>query len=700
LARDQPRQLQTLRAGLTRAWRALLRREQPRRLVVVWLRHDLVGLLLASALVAVLSVWPWVVQPTLRPGVPAPFDARAPRAASVVDREALEQRRSQLGPRLQVQVPDAGASQQLQQRLDRLMQELLQSVGPNQQEQELPPMSLTPGERAFLEETPPADLEVWSAEVRLAQQRMLAQGVVGTLAPGRLLQATWLQLDRVPEPQRSLGAKLLTRSLQGSTNLRTDSGLTQLLLDDVIHQGGVPRIQVRAGEVIARRGEPLSARAYDVLDHFGLIGRRAALGQVVGRGLEALVGSLLLVAICRRWKPDLEPVQALLVLGTLALVQACKLGFGAAASPLALLVPPSLLIAEGLGAPCGLAWLALATLLWPIPLGGVATARMLVAATVAAVATLLAGRQRTRAEMLQNAVLLSVGALLLEALLLPLLGGVVRPFGADLLGEGVLMGGLLLLGLLLAPWVEDLFGLVTRSRLLELSDLQRPLLRRLSSEAPGTFEHTLMICSLAEEGVRAIGGDVDLVRTGALYHDVGKLHAPQWFIENQNDGVNPHDRLDDPWRSAEVLQAHVDEGLRMARRYRLPRPVSDFIPEHQGTLRMGYFLHKAREQNPNASDVPFRYRGPRPQSQETAVLMLADGCEAALRSMPPETNEAEACEGVRRIIAARRREGQLADSGLGPGDIELLVRAFVRVWKRMRHRRIPYPIPARKAFSA
>ena len=195
--------------------------------------------------------------------------------------------------------------------------------------------------------------------------------------------------------------------------------------------------------------------------------------------------------------------------------------------------------------------------------------------------------------------------------------------------------------------MENQFGLVTRSRLLELSDLQRPLLRKLASEAPGTFEHTLMISSLAEEGVRAIGGDIDLARTGSLYHDIGKLHAPQWFIENQS-GTNPHEHLNDPWRSAEILQAHVDEGLKLAQRYKLPKPVAHFIPEHQGTLRMGFFLHKAREQNPNASDKPFRYRGPRPHSKETAVLMLADGCEAALRSMPPETNETEAHSAVRR----------------------------------------------------
>ena len=262
------------------------------------------------------------------------------------------------------------------------------------------------------------------------------------------------------------------------------------------------------------------------------------------------------------------------------------------------------------------------------------------------------------------------------------------------------MGILLMLAILLIPILETSFGLLTRARLMELADQERPLLRRLSSEAPGTFEHTLMICSLAEEGARAISADVDLIRTGALYHDVGKLHAPQWFIENQIEGdPNPHDELNDPLRSAEVLQAHVDEGLKLARRYRLPRRVADFIPEHQGTLKMEYFLHRARELDPSVSERDFRYRGPVPRSRETAILMLADGCEACLRSLPPNTSDAEAHATVQRIVEERQRDSQLSKSSLSRAEIELVVRAFVRVWRRMRHRRIPYPTTTRGNFQ-
>ena len=685
----------SFRLRLGQRWRHWLRHERPSRLAVRWTLRDGFFVLLACLGVGLISAWPWLVQPSLRPGLPAPFEVRAPRDASVVDSEALAQRRSQLGPRIQVQITDQNATTKLEQRLKRMLAELLNSRTAG--EMRLTPIAISTEDEAFLLTQTPEELQEWQISIEKAQKRMLAQGVVSTLAEGQLQQAAKLQLDHLPEPGRSLGAKLITRSLQGSTNLRTDNSLTQVLLNDLIQQNGVPKIEVQAGEVITVKGEVISQRAYDVLDAFGLISRRPATGLFLVRWIEASIAAGLMLLICRRWRTDLEIPQALLLLGTLAVVQGCKLWFGASVSALAVLVPPSLLLAEGLGAASGLAWLALATLLWPIPLNSVGTARLLLAAAVAVVGVLLAGRQRSRAEMLQNAVLLTVAALLVEAALIQLMGGSV---GGELLSEGILMGGLLLLALLISPTVERLFGMITRSRLLELCDLQRPLLRKLSSEAPGTFEHTLMICGLAEEGVRAIGGDVDLVRTGALYHDVGKLHAPQWFIENQQGGDNPHDHLDDPWRSAEILQAHVDEGIKMARRYGLPQPVADYIPEHQGTLRMGYFWHRAREQNPNASDRPFRYRGPKPQSKESAVMMLADGCEAALRSMPPETDEAQACDGVRRIIHSRRHDGQLDESGLGTGEIELVVSAFVKVWRRMRHRRIPYPIPARKAFSA
>ena len=688
-------------------WRRLLRLERPRQAIVTWRGGGMTAVVLTCVLVSLLASWPWLVEPNPRPGLPSPFTARAPKSATVVDSAALEQRRSRMGPRTQVQVVDERASRQMEAELDRLLEQVQHQLsgGP----QQLDPLNLTPQERGWLKGLSSAQLLAWQRAVRQAQLRMLSQGVVASVADRPLLQAASLQLEEQPPPGRSLGSRLVVDSLQGRTNLRSDAFLSQRRIEELVTQQGIPTIAVRQGDLISRQGEPITPQAFDVLDYFGLINRRPRPLAWLGHFSEGVAACAVMLLVMRRWRASTEPRQALLALAMLLVVQGCKLWLGSSASPLALLVPPTLLLAQGLGTVAGLAWLAVASLLWPYPLSDIVGIRLALAVLVAVVAAVLAGRQRNRAQLLQLAVLLPLGAVLLQGLVIHLCqlagrnpggdGYLLR--GTDLVSEGMLVGGLLLAGLILAPLVESFFGLMTRARLMELADLERPLLRRLSTEAPGTFEHTLMITGLAEEGARAIQADVDLIRTGALYHDVGKLHGPSWFIENQDEASgNPHDRLDDPFASAAILQAHVDEGLKLARRYRLPRPLADFIPEHQGSLKMGYFLHAARERDAAVPEERFRYRGPIPRSRETAILMLADGCEAALRSLPPGTSEEEARSMVRRIVEARQADGQLAASGIGRAELELVIIAFVRVWKRMRHRRIPYPLPARKAFSA
>ena len=688
-------------------WRQLLRLEKPRQALVRWRSAGMAAVLVSCLLVALISTWPWLVEPSLRPGLPAPFTMRAPRDSRVIDSAALERRRSQLGPRTQVQVVDERANLLFQADLERRLAQVRRQSGDQggEQQNRVDAVELTGEESRWLRNQSPAALLGWERAVRQAQLRMLSQGVVASLADPALRTAASLQLEMLPAPARSLGSRLVAESLQGRSNLRSDAFLTQRRIEELLTQQGLPTLVVKQGDLITRQGEAVTPQAFDVLDHFNLINRRPLLLPWLAHLIEALAASGVMLLVMRRWRASLEPRQALLPLGMLIVVQGCKLWLGDHVSPLALLLPPTLLLAQGLGTPAGLAWLAVASLLWPYPLATSLEPRLVVAALVSAGAAVLAGRQRNRAQLLQLAILLPLGALVLQAALQPLTASASR--GAfqtltdpDLFSEALLVGGLLMVGLLLAPLVESFFGLLTRARLLELADLERPLLRRLSIEAPGTFEHTLMICGLAEEGARAIQADVDLIRTGALYHDVGKLHGPQWFIENQEDSPNPHEQLDDPLASAAILQAHVDEGLKLARRYHLPRPLADFIPEHQGTLKMGYFLHQARERDPSVAEQRFRYDGPIPRSRETAILMLADGCEAALRSLPPNTSELEARSMVRRIVESRQEDGQLADSGIGRAELELIIRAFVRVWKRMRHRRIPYPISPRKAFSA
>ena len=659
--------------------------------------------------VAVASSLPWLIKPDLQPGAIAPFDAIAPKDVLVQDTTALEQQRSSLVAQSVVQVIDPEQTKLLRQRLEQQLIQL-QQVAMSGSAARVGPVNMSRAEQQWLSQRRAQEHLDWDSAVRQAATRMLSQGLVSNLAVNQLRQAAKVQLGQaaITNPAaRSLATKVLASTLRGSSNLRTDPNLSKQLIEEQLTKQVIPTIEVRKGDLITRKGEPISNQAYDVLDHFGRVRREPQPGIWFQHFIEALAACGVMVLVMRRERPCLEVRHAVLAVGILFLVQVAKLWFQGSVSPLAVLVPPTLVLAEGLGTGCGLVWMSVAALLWPVPVHGLSDGRLLIAAVVAATGALIAGRQRSRGQLLQLTVFLPVGALMGQWLLLqlqPLTGwkawGSLNPTLDELATESLLLGLLLMLTLLAIPLLESSFGLLTRARLLELADQERPLLRRLSCEAPGTFEHTLMICSLAEEGARAIGADVDLIRTGSLYHDVGKLHAPGWFIENQKDEPNPHDTLNDPFGSAAVLQAHVDEGLKLARRHRLPRPIADFIPEHQGTLKMGYFLHEARAKDPNVDESLFRYRGPAPRSRETAVLMLADGCEAALRSLPPDTSDDQARDTVRRLVGARQRDGQLRKSSLSRSEVELVIRAFVQVWRRMRHRRIPYPIPARRGFPA
>ena len=694
---------------MIKRWRRWLRHQRPAGRLLRWTPVQSSLVLLLCLVVAGASSLPWLLKPDLQPGALAPFNAIAPKDALVQDSTALEQRRSTLVARSVVQVLDAEQTQALKLRLERQLSEL-QQVSESGSAARVGPVNLTADEQVWLEQRSDQDHLAWDNVVRQAAQRMLSQGLVSTLAVDQLRQAASLQLqgDAVNNPAaRSLAAKLLVSSLQGSSNLRTDPNLSKQLIEEQLTKQGIPTIEVRKGDLITRKGEPISPQAYDVLDFFGKVKREPQPLVWLGRFLEALVACGVMLLVMRRERPGLEFRHALLALALLLLAQLAKLWFQATVSPLAVLVPPTLILTEGLGTSCGLVWMAITALIWPLPVNGLGDGRLLIAVGVATAGGVIAGRQRSRGQLLQLAVLLPVGALVAQWVLLQLqpvtewrLWGSLNPGLDELSTDALLLGLLLMLSLLMIPMLEGSFGLLTHARLLELADQERPLLRRLSCEAPGTFEHTLMICGLAEEGARAINADVDLIRTGSLYHDVGKLHAPDWFIENQKDGPNPHDTLNDPEQSAAVLQAHVDEGLKLAKRHRLPRPIADFIPEHQGTLKMGFFLHQARQRDPKVEERRFRYHGPSPRSKETGILMLADGCEAALRSLPPDTSDDEAKNTVRRIVESRQQDGQLRKSGLSRSEVELVVQAFVKVWRRMRHRRIPYPIPARPRQSA
>ncbi len=251
--------------------------------------------------------------------------------------------------------------------------------------------------------------------------------------------------------------------------------------------------------------------------------------------------------------------------------------------------------------------------------------------------------------------------------------------------------------------VTLLFNLPTALKLVELSQPNQPLLQRLLREAPGTYQHSLQVGNLSEQAANAIGANAELTHVAALYHDIGKMLNPAFFTENQRDIGNPHDSLNDPYRSADIIIGHVTGGDEMAKQHRLPNRIRDFIREHHGTSEVFVFYQQALilagDDESMVDPDDFRYPGPRPQSRETGIMMLADTCEAAVRSRQPKNNQ-EIEETVRTVIDGKRRAGQLDESGLTLNDLKVIHDIFIDMLQAMFHPRINYTEAIAKARQA
>ncbi len=261
--------------------------------------------------------------------------------------------------------------------------------------------------------------------------------------------------------------------------------------------------------------------------------------------------------------------------------------------------------------------------------------------------------------------------------------------------ETALWGSVAAIGATAIFWLgvailEKLFGIVSDWSLLELCSPEQPLLRELVLHAPGTYAHSVGVGNLAEEAARAIGANPLLCRTMAYYHDIGKTVRPNYFVENQMSG-NLHDELT-PTLSAQIIAAHVDDGVKLARQHKLPQIIVDSIEQHHGTTLISYFYHRAVEQGvihlDSVTEERFRYNGPKPQKREIAILHLADIVEAASRVMPSDESTEKF---VARLIEGSRADGQLDESELTFHDLQVIARSFTRSLAGLRHERIAYP---------
>ena len=268
--------------------------------------------------------------------------------------------------------------------------------------------------------------------------------------------------------------------------------------------------------------------------------------------------------------------------------------------------------------------------------------------------------------------------------------GVILTNAASAVSASYLVG-FIMLGAL--PSIERVFILTTGLTLSELRDPRHPLLRQMQQRAPGTYNHSLQIANIAEAAADSIGADSLLVYVGALYHDIGKINKPEYFIENQGGRGNKHDKLS-PAMSLLVIVGHVKDGLELAREYGLPKVLRHFIESHHGTSLVEYFFHAAREraatEGSDVEEFEYRYPGPRPRTREAAILLLCDGIESATRAMSdPTPSSIEAL--VRRMSRRRLEDGQLDESPLTFRELHIVEDAIVKSLCAIYHSRISYP---------
>jgi hypothetical protein len=465
---------------------------------------------------------------------------------------------------------------------------------------------------------------------------------------------------------------------------------------------------IQQGELIVEAGRKVTPLEIAKLEAFGLTEARLDVARLAGWFLLAVLVVVLLLAWTWRYRQELwHRARALALLGLVLLLTALAYKLTAGRSILPYFVPgagASMLVAILLGA--GPATMITAMLAILAGAANGLSLELTAYVFVGGMTGIIAVRRGDRVGIFLQAGLAIVVANMVVVTIFSLLGtrdltGILQLWGASLVagvGSAIAVVGTFQV-------VGNLFGILTVFQLLELANPSQPLLRRLLLETPGTYHHSLMVGNLAERAAEAIGADPLMARVAAYYHDVGKLANPGAFIENQAGAGNVHDDLA-PDASAQVLRAHVADGIDIAYRAKLPRPLIAFIPQHHGTTRIAFFWAKARElaaaplggldtaAGRAAADAlderRFRHNGPRPQTREAAILMLSDGVEASVRSLSSQ-DEPTIRAMVGRIIDERLDDGQFDECDLTLRDVERIREAFVAQLLGMYHQRIAYP---------
>jgi putative nucleotidyltransferase with HDIG domain len=626
-------------------------------------------------------------------------DVEAPRSVDFIDRVTTEARRARAAQSIQ---PVYTQSQEVNERAQRSAGAVFDAI----EAARAAPGDLTARARVLRQAAPfpldePAVLAALTVEPQELQSartltlqvvdRAMKEGIrSGELAEAHRKARLYIRALPVAGRTMTLVSEVAAKTLQ--PNLVMDQAATQNLRRRAMDFVEPVRGRVLRGEIIVRRGEVVTQVHLQKLAAVGLVSEPFSWLRIAGMALLSLLLLLVTGAYLNQYQPEIWARNNFLLVWSLAVVLTAALARIMVSRFNPYLLPSAagiMVIAVLLRPRLALYTAGVLSLLIAVIAGG--DLRLgLVTFIGSTVGVYAIKRMHHRTDLIVAGLRVGAANALAVAAIglidqLPVYPPILRDTAYGL-ASGVVVG-IIAIGVL--PYLEHLFGLVTPIKLLELSSPSHPLLRRLQIEAPGTYHHSIVVANLAEAAADSIGADSLLVRVGAYYHDIGKVRRPVFFVENQIGVENPHEKMA-PSLSALTVLAHVRDGIEYAREQRLPEAVIRFIPEHHGTSLITYFYHQAMERGDVVDEEGFRYEGPKPQSRESAILMIADAVEGAVRSMQrPTPDRIE--QVVRRIIRERLEDGQLDECDLTFRDLDVIAQTFTRLLAGMFHPRVEYP---------
>ena len=469
-----------------------------------------------------------------------------------------------------------------------------------------------------------------------------------------------------------------------------DEAKTKSAINEKVSQINDQYIEIKAGTLIAKTGEILTERKIDILDKLGIYNYKMSIFIITLNIIFLLViSSIFNVVTTRFYSKDVlekKKYKAVMLLMIVTL-----LVFRIVPDSMIYLVPidTMLLLLMFIVRPRFSIFLTMMLISYLLPI----TDYDLKYFTIQSIAILATGFLSKNIGTRSSVIAIGIQLAILKILLYLILSffSMEESFGVALNTIKLFVSGLFsgMFAIALLPYFERTFNILTVFRLIELADLSQPLLRKLSIEAPGTFQHSMMVATLSENAVIEIGGDPIFTRVACYYHDIGKTKRPQYYVENQTDGKNLHNNIS-PFMSKMIILAHTKEGAEMGKKYKIPKEIRDIMFEHQGTTLLAYFYNKAKEIDPNVQEEEFRYSGPRPQTKESAVILLADSIEAAVRSLDVK-DPIKVEEMVRRIVNAKIADNQLSDANITFKEIEIIINSFLKTFGAIYHERIKYP---------